>query len=255
MCHTCKRDSSWTVPPADTKIFVSETARKSYNDDGLIIHNLALKRTVKKALVLVSATRLTSEKGEKKMVRFAQLLKDHNVPFIWFIFTDKTINNLVKGMVVFPPEVDVMPYMLCADYVVQLSESESFCYTIVEALQNEIPVLCSDLPVLSEIGFEDGENGYIIPDDMGDVDVELIARNDLIFDYKYDNKAKIKDWKNVLGPEKPFKKYEYKEVGVRVVQPYDDIQLKKSLKEGMRLKMEKSRAEDLVIQGLVEYDK
>ena len=255
MCHTCKRYDAWGVPDADKKIFVSKVAKESFKDDGKVIHNLTVKKDAKKALILVSATRLsTNEKGEDRMLKLAQLFKDKGIPFIWLIFTDKPINNPVEGMICMSSRVDVTPFMMCADYVVQLSDSEAFCYTIVEALSLGIPALVSDLPVLSEIGFEDGENGYIIPSDMTCIDVEQIAECPLKFQYTYDNKALIRAWRNVLGSKEPFEKYEYKEVGVRVVQPYSDMQLQKFLKAGMRLNMEVQRAKDLIKQGLVEYD-
>ena len=87
-----------------------------------------------------------------------------------------------------------------ADYVVQLSDEESFCYTIVEALELGIPVLTTPLNVLEEIGFEDGEYGYTLPYNIDDsIDVNEIAQCKLKgFEYKYNNSKRIKQWRKIL---------------------------------------------------------
>ena len=45
----------------------------------------------------------------------------------------------------------------------QLSDHEGFCYSLVEALELGTPVLVTDLEVLPELNFKEGENGYKIP--------------------------------------------------------------------------------------------
>lgn len=42
------------------------------------------------------------------------------------------------------------------------SYTESYGYSIVEALWYDIPILTFEKPILNEIGFFDGKNGYLL---------------------------------------------------------------------------------------------
>ena len=257
MCHTCKIRPEWDVPEDNDKIvFVSEVARKSFNKKGAVINNLTVKGDVNKPLILLSATRLNSfEKGEKRMVEFAKLLRCNHINFIWFVFSETEIREKVEGIVCMKPTLNIQDYMSMADYVVQLSDSEAFCYTIVEALQMGVPVLTTPLDVLPEIGFEDGENGYILPYNMQCIDVNEIAERKLKgFKYKYDNKKRIKQWREILGDTTPLKNYEYKPVRVKVLDQYFDILRQEQMRVGSICLMLPDRAEELRMKGLVEYD-
>lgn len=250
MCHTCKLYDKWYVPEDNDKIiFVSEVAKDSFKQSGDIINNLTYKGDVYKPLILLSATRLnTFEKGGNRMVEFAKLLKNNGINFLWFIFSETVINNAVDGMIFLKPTLDIQGYMQIADYVVQLSDVEAFCYTIVEALQLGIPVLTTQLDVLSEIGFEDGENGYILPNNMQFVDIEEIAARKLKgFKYKYDNKKRIDQWRKLLGNKKTVRSTK-----VRVIQPYFDVLRQEDMLAGRELMMLSDRAKELKEKGFVK---
>lgn len=45
------------------------------------------------------------------------------------------------------------------------SYTESYGYSIVEALWYDIPILTFEKPILNEIGFFDGKNGYLLKKD------------------------------------------------------------------------------------------
>ena len=52
-----------------------------------------------------------------------------------------------------------MKYIKLFDYSIMPSRSEGFCLALVEAVQQKVPVLCSDIEIFREI-FSDGEVSY-----------------------------------------------------------------------------------------------
>lgn len=133
----------------------------------------------KKVLRLVSATRLTTEKGFQRMLKLCKLLRDNDIRFQWLIFSDtpKPIADYPEfiNMGSQPNDV-VMDYMADADYVVQLSDHEGYCYSVHEALLVGTPCLVTDIPIFRD-AIEDGYNGYRLPLDMQNIDITGIAEN------------------------------------------------------------------------------
>lgn len=131
----------------------------------------------KQVLNLISATRLTREKGKQRMELFAKALDDAGIPYLWTIFTNDTnaINN--PNIIFMKPRLDISNYIANADYLVQLSDNEGYCYSVVEALGLGTPVIVTPCPVFNEIGVVNKKNGYILPFDMKDFSVEDIYMN------------------------------------------------------------------------------
>jgi len=258
MVHACKMHDWMEVPEdRDEIVCVSETARKTF--PGLkakVIHNLVVCEGCQDALLLVSATRLASgEKGHDRIIRLAEALNRQQIPFTWLIFTD-TKFAVPENVHLMPSRIDIMPFLSAASYVAQLSNSEAFCYSIVEALCCQTPVICTDLPVLPEIGVKDGINGYVLPFD-GEYDsiVRKIYEQPLKgrFHYSFNNTERVGQWIEILGPQKPFKKYDpAAEIQVVVKSPYWDTVLKESLSPGMIRKMARDRAETAQKLGLIQ---
>ncbi|MCQ2750027.1 MAG: hypothetical protein MJ246_08915 [Clostridia bacterium] len=70
---------------ADYFVPVSEHCNKTYDgliDNSVVIHNPTIEYKSKKVLKLISATRLTKEKGLKRMIKLATLLKASDIPYI-----------------------------------------------------------------------------------------------------------------------------------------------------------------------------
>lgn len=128
-----------------------------------------------KLLILVSATRLTKIKGKDRMIQLANALDNVGIKYIWYVFTNDTnaINN--PNVVYMKPRLDVRRWISKADYVVQLSDTEALCYTMVEALCMGIPVICTPFPFLDEIGVKDGKNAWILNFDLSNM--EHIVKN------------------------------------------------------------------------------
>lgn len=207
MLHCCKISQIWKVySDNDIIVPVSEAVHQSFqNDIGThpysIIKNLVNVKEVKRPLRLISCTRLTYEKGGKRMLALAEELNRQNIPFIWTIFSEDRLPKNINGIVYMPPTIDVLNYIQGNDYLVQLSDSEAFGYSIVEALILGVPVITTPLPVLPEIDFEEGVNGYTLPFDMKNISNKImqINENRLSPEYSYDNSKIIKQWQDVLG--------------------------------------------------------
>ena len=131
----------------------------------------------KQVLNLISATRLTREKGKQRMELFAKALDDAGIPYLWTVFTNDTnaINN--PNIIFMKPRLDISNYIASADYLVQLSDNEGYCYSVVEALGLGTPVIVTPCPVFNEIGVVNKKNGYILPFDMKNFSVEDIYMN------------------------------------------------------------------------------
>ena len=173
MCHGCRTNPNWHIlQDTDFVVNVSEASKESFGEEAknaMVIHN-PIKKTNKEAIILVSATRIPApDKGtnEQRMRTLADRLNEAQIPFIWFNFSDGQINNPPRGMINLPKEEDIQPYIKRADYLVQLSDSEAWSYSVLEALVNGTAVLVTPFPSAIEMGIEDGKNGYIIPFDMG----------------------------------------------------------------------------------------
>lgn len=262
MSHTCQLASSgkwhWEIKKNyDKLVFVSQAAANSFADQNLeyqVIPNLTEREKPKKTLLLVSACRLTWEKGEERMYSLAEQFRRKNIPFVWLVFSNQPLKRVIPGVVHCPTTLDVRGYFPKADYVVQLSDVESFCYTLVEALELGTPVLTTPLSVLPEIGFVEGENGYTLPFDMNDVDVEKIYKDiPSFFPVPCKNSMIIKQWRKLLGNTKPTHSYTPGDDFIEVVaiQNYTDLELQRYVPMGEKLTMRKERALALISANLV----
>ena len=183
-------------------ISVSDCARKSfireYGRDSVVIPNLI--SVEKYTLRLVSCTRLTEEKGFKRMCQLCDLLEKYNISYIWDVYGTNPLNKLPYGnMVLHNPIKHANRIMSNYDYVVQLSDTESMCITMYESLMQHTPVLVTPFPnALEEI--KDGKNGYLLPFDMN-ISKETIMKivNNIPKNVSYEQKGVIDEWKKILG--------------------------------------------------------
>ncbi len=257
--HSCKMFPTYVIPKErDEYIAVSETAKASFKDElpesATVLHNIGNKEQPQKLLKLISATRLTEEKGGERIRQLADQLNRERIPFIWLIFTANEFRNPPKGVVVLPPDLSIKTYIKEASYLVQLSDQESYCYSIVEALSMGVPVITTPIDVISEIGVIDKVNGYVVPYDMQGIDVKEIYEHQPEFTYKNEDTQIIKKWRQIIGKSKGKSTYspdsEYK--SVEVLQDYLDNALNKMVVKGERYTMSFYRAEKLLSMGLVK---
>lgn len=254
MLHGCKNEKLQTIPSGRGKVVgVSNAVADSFGAEDLtVIKNMVKTSEPKNPLLLVTASRLdTPEKGQKRMLALANKMKTDGVSFIWLVFTNKPIEGAPEEMVQLFPTSHIENYMAKADYVVQLSDWEAFCYSLVEALSIGTPVITTPLPVLDEIGVKPGKNGYVIDD------IETFDTTALLdipsFKYTYNNSTQITKWKKLLGNTKPKGDYiPEKMVDVIVLKQYRDMELDRVVKEGEELKMPEDRAKEIEGAGYLK---
>lgn len=102
-------------------------------------------------LNLISATRLTAEKGKDRMIRLARELNNRGILFRWDIFTND-FNEIKEPNVYYhEPKLNILPEIADADLLVQLSDSEGWCYSVNESLCIGTPVLATKCPSIYEM--------------------------------------------------------------------------------------------------------
>ena len=251
MVHGCRDANPHRLPTEKGQIIcVSEAVKESFGEeskDAVVLNNIVDSTKSKDMLLLISASRFdTPEKGQQRAVKLAKMLEDNKIPYLWLYFSNRAIPGATKNMIMMNPVLNVREYIKKADYLVQLSDSEAFCYSLVESLIEGTPVITTPLPVLSEIGVKDGENGYVLPFDM-DFDVNKLLEIPS-FSYTYNNRNIVMKWKKLLGNTKPTHSYKPDEtVNVQILTQYTDMEMQKMVYPGEIYAMRKERA--LQIEG------
>lgn len=255
------RSSLSIIKQANEVVCVSRQASDSIKElfglSNTIIPNiLGEKVKTNKVLHFVSFTRLSTEKGYDRICTFAKILKDKNIKFDWKIFSDVDNLNLIKinypEITFMKPTLDIYDYIVDADYLVQLSSSEAFCYSVHEALQYGTPVIVTDIKAFSGV-VKDGYNGYKFKLDMSNVDDRMLDNivNHIPSEFVYDEKFEELEnkWFEVLGDPKEVKdnnkNVQSPTVNVEIIENYYDNELNKDLKIGDVIKVNKLRAYEL----------
>ena len=234
-------------------IAVSDVVKQAYQDiTGEIpetCHNPVIIDKPKKVLRLVSATRLTPDKGWNRMEGLAKILEDSGIPFVWDVYTNQSKAVTSHNIMLHESRLDILDYIAGADYYVQLSDGEGYCYSVVESLSVGTPVIVTDFPVAREIGVVDGVNGFILPMDMSKVPVRAIYKGLKKFEYK----PLDDDWQKFLIPCPPDWEEEMKQlVTVRCKKVYWDIEQNRMVSFGEEWQVTRKRAEALWDAGVAE---
>lgn len=141
------------------------------------MYNPYTPKKPERVLRLVSATRLTPEKGFERMKKLCEALDKEGVPFLWIVFTDQPKMPPHPKMSILPADVEgILDYIADADYLVQMSDTEGYSYSIVEALSVGTPCIVTDFAVAREQGIVDGKTGWILPMDMSEIPAKKIYK-------------------------------------------------------------------------------
>ena len=170
----------------DKIIAVSDTAqaglKKAFGYDSEVIYNILEDDvTDGNTMFFITLSRATAEKGIKRIIQMAKEFKKQGKNFIWFLGctlqqATPDVQREIKEMrefIVLPPSAVNKNYISHCDYLVQLSDTESFCYSAYEALQRGTPVILTRFPEASKV-VEEGKNGYLVNFDLSDLDVDKI---------------------------------------------------------------------------------
>lgn len=213
----------------------------------ILCYNPVSIKKPRRILKLISATRLTPEKGWDRMQEFMQLLDKAGILWTWDIYTVSPIKKMHPNVNIKKPRTDITDFIAAADYLVQLSETEAFCYSVVEALMLGTAVIVTDLPVYKELRINDA-CGYVVGLDLKNADVNKIYNR--IPKPRYRPPQDV--WGDILAPGKGNYKELQKPVKVRSLTRYYDMLLLRYIDAGETYEVPLYRAEDLTQSKLIE---
>ena len=196
-------------------------------------------------LHLISATRLTKEKGLERMQKLAKLLYENGIDYEWEVYTNRKRQIIGNNVIYKETKLDITEEIAKADYLVQLSDCEAFCYSVVEALSVGTKVIATDLPVFKELGLNK-ENSIICNLDMTNINIKDIKKNYEKFKYI----PPKSEWNKYLDNDKNYNPNELVEA-----KTLKKIYLVDENKHCIRheiIKLSKKRASVLECKGLVE---
>ncbi len=224
---------------------VSKAVADSYNrisgvNVGVCYNPLTIDKP-KRILKLISATRLTKEKGKDRMIKLADALDKAGIPYEWRIFTNDKLEIPNKNVFYMQPRLDIRDYIADADYLVQLSDTEAFSYSILESLCLGTPVIITPIPSSIEMGVKNGLNGYILDFSMKDIPIMDIYEKIPNFTFK-----PPKDGYDKLLIDEPNEYTPDEIVKVKVLKSYKDVELNKCLTKGYEFETRLLRAEELI---------
>lgn len=207
--------------PSDVKLIsVSDVAaqglKAEFGYNSIVQYNI-LDKTLgqERPMIFISLTRATREKGIHRIIELCELFKKNNRKFMWLLCgtAAEQSTNEIKQKLLSIPELILIPsnynnkaLIAMSDYLVQLSDTESFCYSAYEALIMGKPVIVTDFPESKNI-VKQGKNGYIIPRDERKYNKALV---DKIFDkvpdkISYEDRCDYDLWEQIfMGEEVPY---------------------------------------------------
>lgn len=246
-----------TDPRINEHYGVSKAVASTYEEiSGLetkVCYNPITIDKPRRILKLISATRLTKEKGKDRMTILANELTKKGIPFIWLVFTNdkNAIDN--PNVIYVSPRLDIRDYIANADYLVQLSDTEAWCYSVLESLLLGTPVITTPIPSFEEMGVKSGVNGYVLDWKMHDIPVDDIYNNIPTFSFKAP-----KDIYDKLLVDKPTTYNPNELYECRALRNYYDVMFNQTIIKGQTLpeKITKERAEELINHpkgALIEY--
>ena len=223
--------------------------KKRYGEDVKVktVYNPYTVKPARRVLKLISATRFKSEEQYDRMNKLAKALDESGYPYRWDVYTDKpkTFNSV--NVIVHEARLDILDFIADADYLVQLSDTEGYSYSILEALSVGTAVITTPMPTTEEQGVIDGKTGFVLPFDMSRIPVDDI--------YEF---AETGTW---VIPSLPPRQDEYGEilspgkaeyapdpndiVVVRCIRFYSDIELGRFINKGEIYEVKRSRGEHL----------
>lgn len=183
MRHPQWQSFTWKPDARISKVIaVSETAQKGLKEalgvDSVIVPNIFKPREMPMTFLFIS--RATMEKGLDKALELAKRFDEAGKDYVLLIA------SLVDPYGSYWPPIDSNKRIIylnasiynpifyrCADYVIQMSTSESYCYTIREAMANGCAVIGSKIPEIEKV-VKDGVNGYLLNDDLSNLDIDKI---------------------------------------------------------------------------------
>ena len=177
---------------------VCDAWKEITGEDAELCYNPFEPDKVEKEYIFISPTRLSVEKGGKRIIALSNELDKRKIKYTWYIYSNSTLPGLISPNVkVLPPKLNIQDEIVKADFLIQLSDNEGYCYSVIEALANNIPVIVTPVPVFKELKVNE-ENSIILNFDCSNLDevINKIQTKKLNFTYK----APKDNWDQLLAP-------------------------------------------------------
>lgn len=216
-----------------------------------IVHNpLQIDKPVK-MLKLISATRLAVDKGKigERMQKLVNELEVNQIPYQWLIFTNGPHCVTGKNVIYMSPRLDVRDYISEYDYLVQLSDTEGWCYSVLESLYLNTPVIVTPIKSFDEMGVKNGENGYILDFSMNEIPIFDIYNKIPKFNYK----PLKNEWNDkIIKVKSNYKEEKNMKFKVKALINFNDLEANKRRVVGEEFECSKTRCDYLLEHKAIE---
>lgn len=200
-------------PKTTHHVCVGETVKESFeiatpHKCDAVIYNLLnneikpIPKQKNDKLHLVTVSRLSGEKGFDRMVKFAEQIPVDYEWHVWGNISNPYAQQIVSKFKHLPKVkfhgITTEPYkeMAKADYLVQLSDSEGYCYSVIEALQMKTPCIITPFTSGKE-QIKHKKNGYVINFDVKNINFDEIINNIPIVT-AYKDLSNENDWLKII---------------------------------------------------------
>lgn len=200
----------------------------------------------------ITCSRLSGEKGFSRMLTMAKEMDSLGIDYVWNVFGNnnthygkKLSNEFSDCKNVFFKGITTEPFKEInkSDYLVQLSDTEGFAYSVYEAMQVKTPCIITPFASGKE-QIKHGLNGYIVPFDMKDIDYSLINKRGLKVP-NFKELGKESHWNNFFN--KTIKWHEENTVKVRIIKAVQVYKINEIVS------LPKERAYSALERGLCEF--
>ena len=187
----------------------AEGFTKRFNLPCKAISSFVIPYEPRHVLHIVSCSRVYNNKGFERMFHLADDFDELGIRFQWINYSEIDKNGVEylkskkHGLITFLPNLEhnhLLDMIADADYLVQLSDKEGYCYAVHEALMLGTPVIVTDIEAFKGI-VENGINGYKLPlkmDYKENILKDIIYNIPRDFEYK-ENMVDIRQkWKTIL---------------------------------------------------------
>ena len=197
---------------------------------------------------LISATRLSPEKGGDRIIKLAEMLDRAGIDYDWKVYSNRHLKKASPNIEKIDTKLDLTKEVAESTYLVQLSSHEAFGLSVAEALTLGTPVIVTDIPAFREIGCIHGKNAIICDLDMKNVDVDMIKKGLPKFTYK----PPKSNWDKYLDNDTDYNPKEL--IEVRVKKKWFDIEtgIHHAPHPTKTVRVRKERASYLESLGIVE---
>ena len=248
------KSSAWYGDSRITATYaVSKNNAKSFKEimgrDVSVLYNPIILEEEPRVMTLISAQRLSPEKGGKRIEQMIKELDNSGLPYVWHIFSDQRLSIKSPNVMYHDVTLSVRNWIKYADYTVLLSDTEGFPYTAYESLCIGTPLIITRLPMLPDLGTND-ENSIVLDFDMSNLNVQKIYERAGTFNFEY--KPKPDGWLKLLKGKSTYVYSAPKLFKVKAIINFYDMELNRDITMGEVYEVPLERAEFLISKKAVK---